>query len=192
MKALVDDAEGIKAQIARATADSEQLVAIQRLTRGEGLTPIAAPVAARTRLTIGQQFVQSGDYAFFKKGLHRAQSAWRSPSIELFDHMRAATLTEDPASGGALLTPQYVPGILPLPFRPLTVADLIAPGTATSNAVVFMREKTFTNAAAAVAEGAAKPESAITFESVTEPVRKIATSMRDCASACSSWKMISC
>ena len=175
VEVLVDEAEGIKAQIARATADSEQLVAIQRLTNGEGLTPLSHHPGRAARLTVGQQFVQSAEYEFFRKGQHRVQSAWRSPSVELFDRsMHATTLTEDPASGGALLVPQYVPGILPLPYRPLVVADLFAPGTATSNSVVFMREKTFTNAAAAVAEGAAKPESAITFESVAEPVRKLA------------------
>jgi len=174
VKALVDEAEGIKAQLARAMSDGEQLMAIQRLTHGEGLTPLAGHPGRNQRLTVGQQFVQSAEYEFFRKGQHRVQSAWRSPSVELFDRMHATTLTEDPASGGALLVPQYLPGILPLPTRPLVVADLFAPGTATSNSVVFMREKTFTNAAAAVAEGAAKPESAITFESVAEPVRKIA------------------
>ena len=37
-----------------------------------------------------------------------------------------------------------------------------------------MREKTFTNAAATVLEGAAKPESTLTFEAANAPVRKIA------------------
>jgi len=175
VKALVDEAEGIKAQIAKASADSDQLAAIQRLTSGEGLTPLtAAPRKGVQRLTIGQQFVQSAEYEFFRKGLHRAQSAWRSPSVELFDTMMGATLTEDPASGGALVLPQYLPGIQPLHFRPLLVADLFAQGTSTSNAIAYMREKTFTNAAAPVAEAAAKPESAITFEAVTTPVRKLA------------------
>lgn len=175
IKALVDEAEGIKTQLARASLDTEQLAAISRLTQGEGLTPVVAHPAKGQRLTVGQQFVQSAEYDFFRRGLHRAQSAWRSPSVELIDHrMQATTLTSDPASGGTLIQPQYVPGILPLQFRPLVVADLIAPGTTDSNAVAFMREKTFTNAAAAVAEGGVKPESAITFDAVTEPVRKIA------------------
>ena len=37
-----------------------------------------------------------------------------------------------------------------------------------------MRETAFTNAANSVAEGAAKPESTITFDLVSDPVRKIA------------------
>jgi HK97 family phage major capsid protein len=87
----------------------------------------------------------------------------------------AATLTSDPASGGDLVTPDVRPGIFPGATRPLVVADLFAPGTTDSNAVTYMVETTFTNAADTVAEGAAKPESTITFDAVTDPVRKIAT-----------------
>jgi HK97 family phage major capsid protein len=175
VKALVDEAEGIKAQLARAAGDTEQLAAIHRLSNGEGLTPVHAPALRGQRLTMGQQFVKAPEYDFFRKGHHRAQSAWRSPSVELFDMMRATTLTEDPASGGTLLVPQYTPaGIQPLPTRQLVVADLFAQGISTSNAISYMREKTFTNAAAAVLEGAAKPESALIFEAVSDLVRKIA------------------
>jgi len=70
--------------------------------------------------------------------------------------------------------PQYLPGILPLGFPRLVIADLLASGTTDSNAIVYMVETVFTNAANTVAEGAAKPESALVFASVTEAVRKIA------------------
>jgi HK97 family phage major capsid protein len=88
--------------------------------------------------------------------------------------LHATTLTEDPASGGALVIPQYVPGVLPILQRPLVVADLIAPGTTDSNLISYMQETAFTNNAAAVAEGGVKPESALTFTAVQDPVRKIA------------------
>jgi HK97 family phage major capsid protein len=86
----------------------------------------------------------------------------------------AATLTEDPASGGDLVIPDFRPGIVPLPTRPLVVADLIAPGTTESALVTYMVETAFTNAADTVAEGAVKPESTLTFDAVSDPVRKIA------------------
>jgi HK97 family phage major capsid protein len=48
------------------------------------------------------------------------------------------------------------------------------PGTTNSNTVVTMVETQFTNAAAPVAEGTAKPESALVFDQVPEGVSKIA------------------
>jgi HK97 family phage major capsid protein len=94
---------------------------------------------------------------------------WASPSVEL-----KGTLTEGAGSGAALIVPQYVPGIVPSVLPPPVVAQLFAPGTTTTGLVNFMRETLFTNAAAPVAEGTAKPESALTFELVSEPLHKIA------------------
>jgi hypothetical protein len=56
----------------------------------------------------------------------------------------------------------------------LQVADLMASGTTDSNSVSYLKETSVTNAAAAVAEGAAKPESTIIFAAATDPVRKLA------------------
>ena len=180
--ALVAEATALRDKLATATGDDAQHKAITRLTDGLGLNKVDGAIpAAAMRLTLGQQFTRAAEYDFFRKGGHRVQSSWRSPSVELYPRawggmldMRGATLTEDPASGGSLILPQHIPGILPLPQRKLVVADLFAPGTTNSNAVAFMREKTFVNAAAPVLEGGVKPESALTFEAVTDPVRKIA------------------
>ena len=70
--------------------------------------------------------------------------------------------------------PQYLPGIVQMLYKRLVVADLMASGTTDSNAITYMVETLFTNAAAAVLEGAAKPESALTFDQKTDPVSKIA------------------
>lgn len=124
----------------------------------------------RNVTTLGAQFVASAAFEFCKGGGMRGAS-WTSPAIELI----AATLTEDPASGGALILPDLRPGVIPLGMAPLTVASLFAPGRTDSNAVQYMLEKTATNAAAPVAEAALKPESALTFEQKTAPVAKVAT-----------------
>lgn len=173
VQTLVDEANAIKAKIDRAKADAQMLVQIDQLATGQTLAtrPDSGSARPATRQSIGEQFVRSAAMEFIRKGGHRSQSAWRTPSVELF----AATLTEDPASGGALVIPQYQPGILPTLTRRLTVEDLLSSGTTTTNAIIYMVEKTFTNAANSVAEGAAKPESAMTFEARTEPVRKVAT-----------------
>jgi HK97 family phage major capsid protein len=125
-------------------------------------------VAARSW---GQQVTASILGEAIKAGAFR--SRYNSPGIEL----RAETLTSiaDPAGGGALITPDYQQRILPILSEPATVRSLIASGTTASNQVVYFKESLATNAAAAVAETAAKPESALRFERVTDDVKKIAT-----------------
>ena len=120
--------------------------------------------------TLGVQFVGSPAFEFIRAG-HARGGAWVTPSVDLL----AATLTEDPASGGKLLVPQYSPGILGLPIAPPTVIDLLAKATTDATSIVYMVEKTAVNAAAPVLEGGLKPESTLTFDSVTDAVKKIAT-----------------
>lgn len=55
-----------------------------------------------------------------------------------------------------------------------TVADLMLQGSTDGNTIEYYEETTFTNAAATVAEGVAKPEGAVGFTLRTEPIRKIA------------------
>jgi HK97 family phage major capsid protein len=124
--------------------------------------------------SVGQQFVDA--FRQWRADLRGAlPQRWESRPIDVPYHaLYGATITSDPASGGDLVVPDYRPGIYPGVTRPLVVADLFAPGTTDSNLVTYMVEATFTNAADTVAEGAAKPESALTFDAVSDPVRKIA------------------
>lgn len=180
LNAAKDKGNAIQTKIARARADVGMLAEIERLaTAGK---PAAAAALTRRAQSWGETFTASAAFEFFKQGHHRSAAAWRSPSVELpwvtgsggLPSLRAATLTEDPASGGALIVPQYLPGIVqPLP-TPVLVSELFAQGTTSSNAVNYMRELLWTNAAATVAEGAEKPESTLTFEAVSDAVRKIA------------------
>jgi len=173
VQTLADQALAIKAQIDGQQSEADMRGAIDRLVAGGS----PAPARPQRRLgSLGDQFVGSTEYReFFGRHQHRVSSAWRSPVVEVFTpQMFAATLTEDPASGGALVTPDVQTGIRPMPPAPLVVADLFAPGSTSSNAVSYMQETAFTNAAAPVAEGQPKPESALVFAAVTDPVRKIA------------------
>jgi HK97 family phage major capsid protein len=169
----------LETRIAAKRGDAELLDKVARLRDGAAVaTAVAASRGLPSHLTVGQQVAQHPDFQeFIKRGGHRGSHAWSSPAIECFNpltQMRATTLTEDAASGGKLLVPQYLPGILPTLFKPTVVADLMASGQASSNSIVYMVETLFTNAAAPVAEGATKPESALTFDQKTDPVSKLA------------------
>ncbi len=166
---LTDEAraevEGIQAKLARIADDTAFHAQFEKVTGG-------STRSASSRFeSLGTQFVQSPVYTWLRESTHTRGTAWTSPSAELM----AATLTEDGASGGDLVVPDYRPGIVtPFP-RPLVVADLLAPGTTNGGSLTYMKEDSFTNAAATVAEGASKPESTLTFSAVQEPARKIAT-----------------
>ncbi|WP_235033833.1 phage major capsid protein [Pantoea sp. 18069] len=78
------------------------------------------------------------------------------------------------ASAGSLVVTDRQYGIVTPPEKRLTIRDLIAPGQTASNNVEYVRESGFTNTAAPVAEGAAKPYSDITVALENAPVRVLA------------------
>lgn len=65
-------------------------------------------------------------------------------------------------------------GLVGLPQRNLTIRDLLAQGRTSQSSVEYPRMTGFTNSAATVAEMALKPESNMTFDMETAPVRTIA------------------
>lgn len=87
-------------------------------------------------------------------------------------------LTSGTGAGGDLIIPQRVAGIITPNNRTLRVRDLLPKGPTTSNAIDFVQESGFTNSAAPVAEGASKPESQLTFELASAPVRTVAHWLR--------------
>ena len=89
--------------------------------------------------------------------------------------LNAALITTDTATGGSLIAPHRVPGAVEMARRKIRMRDVLAPGRTESNLIEYVAQKTRTNAAATVAEGALKPESAIAYEQKDAPVRTIAT-----------------
>jgi len=72
-----------------------------------------------------------------------------------------AIVSDDVAS---VIQPQRLPGIVSAPMRRLFLRNLIAGGRTTSNALQYVQETGFTNAAAMVAENTRKPESSISYD----------------------------
>lgn len=88
--------------------------------------------------------------------------------------MPRSAITSATGSGGALVRPDRMAGIIGGPERRLTIRDLIAPGETESNSVEYVKETGFTNNAAPVAENTGKPYSEINFGLVQAGVRTIA------------------
>ncbi|MEM9965002.1 MAG: phage major capsid protein [Asticcacaulis sp.] len=126
-------------------------------------------------LTIGEQFVESDAFkAFEAAGFSKGAGG---ADIRIKATLTSAT-TDAAGSVGDAVAPTRLPGILPLPQRPMTLIDLISPGRMDGSSIEYVKETGFTNAAAMVAEGAAKPQSDIKFDLVTTAAKVIAHHMK--------------
>ncbi len=176
-KALLEEVGKLKGQV-KEIDDREELKQTIESIRGPVTTPVEQSIDG---LSIGEAFIKSEGYRAIKEAGFTG-SKWSTGAIELPDWYGGAKSIG--ASGfktnvtealSPIVPLDYQPGIRPLPYWPLRVTDLIPSGGTNSNSVVYTQELAETNAAAETSEAAAKPESAITFSNVTEPVRKIAT-----------------
>lgn len=106
-----------------------------------------------------EEFVNSPQYKALVAGdVHRAR-------IEVKN-----TVTTDSTN----TLPMQKPGIIPGNFLPLTIRDVLTSITVNTNMVNAIREASWTNSAAEVAQAAAKPESAVTFEQYNVPITTVA------------------
>lgn len=115
--------------------------------------------------SIGQMVVDHNGYALRPTGSKRFD-------VELNDVDLKTLMTT--SAGWSAPNPRTNIVILSAQRRPM-VSDLIPQTTTTNSVIKYMEETTFTNAAATVAEGAVKPESALAFTERTSNVQKIAT-----------------
>ncbi|WP_406611892.1 phage major capsid protein [Alcaligenes aquatilis] len=89
-----------------------------------------------------------------------------------------ASMMETKVTSAGIVAPVYDPVIQDVPRQELKIRDLIpvTPVTA-GNSFTYFKEKLHTLGAGMVAEGAAKPQSNVTFDSVTDMIKKIAVWM---------------
>lgn len=145
-----------------------QLVEIeQKIARGGDHQPEQTKSA-------GQTFVESDEFKRFADGGFSRNDRAR---IET-----KATLTNSTASAagslGAGLVTTLLPGVVELPRRQLTIRQLLAQGNMDGQTLEFVKEHSWTNSAATVAEGAAKPQSDFRLEVVSTSAKVIAHTMK--------------
>lgn len=119
--------------------------------------------------TIGEQLIGAPEFKEWidKGGMKSTQSGFVFPVKNIL-----STATTNATTVGVPVDLQ--PGVFQLAQRRLTVRDLITPGRTTSNMIAYVKETGFTNAAATVSEGDAKPQTAITYALTQSAVVTIA------------------
>ena len=88
-----------------------------------------------------------------------------------------ASMAETKVTSSGLVAPQYDPVIQGAPRQNLLIRDLIPTTPVTGTSFTYFRELLHTLGAGMVPEGGAKPTSNVTFEQVTDIVKKIAVWM---------------
>lgn len=134
--------------------------------------------------SVGQQFIESSEWKGLVDGGALKSDNAQFKTQPFKSEMKAATdvIYSQAGPGGALITPQYLPGILPLPQKPLLIRDVFSQDTTETDTLSYAAQSAFDNAAAPVAQATslatgAKPQSSITWVRRTTPIEAIATWM---------------
>lgn len=150
-KAVDDELKRIGAEqvkLAKALAEVEQ-------SRAAGV-PDGKVIPA----SMGEAFVKSASYGNF------GDSRKAAFTFKKADATPATTAASNTVSRGNVAAPYMVGGMLTLPERPLIIESLFPHVPVSTNSVEYMKEGTYTTAAAIVAEGAKKPETKFTAPSL--------------------------
>lgn len=167
----LDVLKGAKAEVEAAIATVARVNDLGSMIVDETKAVEAVP-AHRAATTIGEAFTKSDGYRRMTAG--GIQGRFSSGPVEI----EGKTLLDSTGVGaesGGLIQRDIQPGILPILFQPLYIADVMASGTTSSSLIRYMVEKTATNGAAGVPESGLKPESTLEFDAVDAAVKKIAT-----------------
>lgn len=194
-RALLEEIDQFEAVRAKKET-TEQMVARIREGKGRYTRPAEALehtppredrlLDQRSGRSPGALFTESAEYKhMLSSGLLSTSEQWAPPEIAVkvggMLERRAILRGGDAASGGGFVTPAYVPGLVDLRQRQLSILDLIERVPTTSDTISYVREDTFTNAAAFTAEATAttgtsgtKPESTLAYSRQTAAVKTLA------------------
>ena len=118
--------------------------------------------------TAGQMLVESDSY----KNMGTTLNA--SISLKGFTPQGQKDLSTITASGGIFVNPQVIGGVFSPADKDLKIRDLLRVQRTTSNAIEYIVETGFTNAAAIAPEKSLKPQSDITFDVESATVKTLA------------------
>jgi len=122
----------------------------------------------------GDLFIRSAGWKSISDPAHRPQQ-WTTGPVDVGFQTKAGTVLESGQGSGWIATPQVIPGVVSKLFEQLGVADLFAQAQTSAPSVRYVIEGTAVSGAAGVAEGGTKPPSDLTYSTVDEPVKKVAT-----------------
>lgn len=167
IKAMSEKADAEIKAMGKVSADTKNAIdniGIEQRTLADRLLAVEQKSTATGDVEVkdesyGAQFVKNAEYAEFQKKTTRG-----SMGLELKN-----TVTNTIANTFS----ERRPGIVANAFREFTIEDLLVSIPTSSNAIDWVRENVFTNAAAETAEGVILPQSAITFTPGTMPVQNI-------------------
>jgi HK97 family phage major capsid protein len=150
----------------------------------EKLTEVEQKMARQSRempgeyKSLGDTVTESEDFKSFlqRTGKGRVSIEVTADKIEEQKAIISALTTNAAGSVGGAIVPQRLPGVVGIANRPLRVRDLLTAGRTANNAIQFVQETAFTNAAATVSEtaGTTKPQSDLQLNVVTSNVTTVA------------------
>lgn len=127
--------------------------------------------------SFAQQIVEDESYKAFADSV--ANGGRGSAQVQLKANMVDGALTGEIFGGnaGPSIYPNFLPGMVGINQRPIRVTELFAQGTTDSPVIVYLKENTWNNNAAPVAEGGTKPQTDGSVVRVVEQVKKLAHTM---------------
>lgn len=144
----------------------------QRLISGGEAAP-EAKTETEGYKSFGRQVIDSDGYKQFLNGAAK-HVAIDVKTVNTMDEGIIPAFSGGAGQAGTLVAPQLLPGIVPLKFQPLTIADLLAQGTTSSSSLSYVIEAAFQDTTAAVLEKGTKPQLDLTLTRRQDNVSKIA------------------